>query len=207
MSSGGAVTVARRPRRRRPAAPSSSRANSDSCGRRSWYCRSRAASSVVVQSQVVTLAVGVDQLQLGDPVELAREGGRVGLEAVRARLPAVEHAAADLSSAEASSPRSAAYLRARSIQLPLDVEGGHGLAGGELDGRRRVGSCETARMAATGWASVRSRSGGSRPRSSPARARSLRPSGRSRPRRGWRRPRSRAGAGTSAGRRAARHGC
>ena len=83
----GGVVVARATSSSSVSRSISSRAKSDFAGRRSWYCRSRPASRGSSQSQPVALAVGLDELELGDPVELRRQRRRVALEALRAPPP------------------------------------------------------------------------------------------------------------------------
>ena len=77
--------------------------NSDCSGRTSWYCRSIAASLGSSHSRPWRSRIGVEQVVLGHPVELAGERHRIGLEGGQHRLPAPQHVG-HLTSSPHSSP-------------------------------------------------------------------------------------------------------
>jgi len=90
------------------------------------------SQSRVVPFEAMTLTIGLDQPELGDPVELARQGLRIALEALKYRFPAIQHTASYVLVPECLKAAFGGVLASKVVELPLQLERGQGVARGEL---------------------------------------------------------------------------
>ena len=109
----------------------------------------------VVPVEAVAVAVLLEQLQLGDPVQLAGAQHRVALQPVEHRLPAGQHVDGLLVGVRAEPVLD--VLLGQVEVLHLQLHGGQLAAVGQRRaGACRVGSCETSRRDRTGCSTARS---------------------------------------------------
>ena len=88
---------------------------------------------MVVEAAVVPGTVGVDELELGDPVEGAVQRRGVRLQRAEHGLPAVEHVRADSVVTEGLQPVDLVVLARQVEQPPLHLGRRHPLARGEVE--------------------------------------------------------------------------
>ncbi len=86
----------------------------------------------VVPGEGVAVDVGLEESELGDPVELTVEGPGVPFESGEDRFPAVEDLVADGFAAGFESGL-VGVLLGEAEELPLELDGGHARSVGELD--------------------------------------------------------------------------